>query len=125
MRIAVSSEGEGLDALIDSRFGRCSYFVIYDTETGDVESVPNPSVTSAHGAGVAAVQFIIEKGVKAVLAQRVGPNAERAFATYGIPVSSPKGRTVGDAIREYEPASASSMKPPKETTEGRDSDAKI
>ena len=32
MKIAISSMGRDLDALIDPRFGRCAYFVIVDTQ---------------------------------------------------------------------------------------------
>ena len=33
MKIAIVSEKESLDARMDSRFGRCSYFAIYDTDS--------------------------------------------------------------------------------------------
>jgi predicted Fe-Mo cluster-binding NifX family protein len=33
MKIAIVSEKESLDARIDSRFGRCAYFAIYDTDS--------------------------------------------------------------------------------------------
>ena len=52
MRIAVSSTGPGLEAELDSRFGRCDYFVIVDGDTMDVESVENPNVMAAGGAGI-------------------------------------------------------------------------
>ncbi len=42
MKIAITSEGNTLNSQIDSRFGRCSYFAIYDTETKATEFVLNP-----------------------------------------------------------------------------------
>lgn len=32
MKIAISSMGKGINSMLDVRFGRCNYFVIYDTE---------------------------------------------------------------------------------------------
>ncbi|TET61977.1 hypothetical protein E3J48_05015 [Candidatus Aerophobetes bacterium] len=43
MKIAVSSTGQDLNALVDARFGRCQYFVIVDPETMEFEAAPNPS----------------------------------------------------------------------------------
>jgi predicted Fe-Mo cluster-binding NifX family protein len=52
MRIAVSSAGAGLDSEIDPRFGRCSHFVIVDSETMEFETIENPNVMAAGGAGI-------------------------------------------------------------------------
>lgn len=43
MKIAITSSGNSMDASIDNRFGRCSYFAFYDTETLDIEFIPNPN----------------------------------------------------------------------------------
>jgi len=32
VKIAISAMGKDLDSMLDVRFGRCNYFVIYDTE---------------------------------------------------------------------------------------------
>lgn len=43
MKVAITATGNSLDAKLDSRFGRCSYFAIYDTEKKAVENfVLNP-----------------------------------------------------------------------------------
>ena len=34
MKIAVASNGKTLKSQVDPRFGRCSYFLIVDSETG-------------------------------------------------------------------------------------------
>ncbi|HBT03829.1 MAG TPA: dinitrogenase iron-molybdenum cofactor biosynthesis protein, partial [Thermodesulfobacterium commune] len=41
MKICIVSQGKDLEAEIDSRFGRCRYFVFYDTETGEYEVIEN------------------------------------------------------------------------------------
>jgi len=45
MKICVSAFSGSLDAEVDSRFGRCAYFVIVDSETG------NPTVGGHFGMG--------------------------------------------------------------------------
>jgi len=75
--------------------------VLVDTDTGEVESVPNVSLASAHGAGVGSVQFLVEKGVEAVLTQNVGPNAHSALAASGIRIYVVTDGTVADAVEEF------------------------
>jgi predicted Fe-Mo cluster-binding NifX family protein len=42
MKVAITSTGNTTDSKLDQRFGRCSYFVIYDQETKGIEFIPNP-----------------------------------------------------------------------------------
>ncbi|MFA5317827.1 MAG: NifB/NifX family molybdenum-iron cluster-binding protein, partial [Dehalococcoidales bacterium] len=67
MKIAISANGQNLDAEVDPRFGRCRYFIIADTETGSFEALDNTSAMAAGGAGISAAQTIVGKGVEAVL----------------------------------------------------------
>ena len=86
MKICVTANGEGLDSEVDSIFGRCSYFVIYDPETRSVESISNMSVAASGGAGIKAAEAIANAGVNVLLTGSVGPNAFSIFAEVGIDV---------------------------------------
>lgn len=100
MKIAVCSQGEGLDAQVDSRFGRCPYFVIVDLESDHVKTIENPSVTSGHGAGTGAAQLLADEGVEAVCAHHVGPNAFAALDACGITMyTADPGKTVADVVQ--------------------------
>ena len=41
MKIGISSTGTSLESNVDMRFGRCPYFIIYDTESNDFEHIEN------------------------------------------------------------------------------------
>jgi len=61
MKIAFTSTGTSWDSKIDSRFGRTEFFIIYDEETQEFQSVDNSAVKNeAHGAGTATAQKIFE-----------------------------------------------------------------
>ena len=61
MRIAFTSTGKSWDSIIDSRFGRKEYIVIFDEETKTLELVDNSAVKNeAHGAGTATAQKMYE-----------------------------------------------------------------
>ena len=44
MKIAISSMGRDLDAVIDPRFGRCACFVIVDTDDMSFEAFDNKNI---------------------------------------------------------------------------------
>lgn len=98
MRVAVASTGEGLDAAIDPRFGRCACFVVVDSESMQATAVPNPGASSAQGAGIQAAQGVANAGADAVIAANFGPNAYQALAAGEIAIYTATGGTVRDAV---------------------------
>jgi len=101
MKIAVSSVGPDLNALVDARLGRCQYFIIIDPETMEFEAMPNPSITAMHGAGIQTAQIITNKGATVVLTGNCGPNAFQTLSAAGIQVIVGVSGTVKDAIEKY------------------------
>jgi len=72
MRIAICASENGFDSYIDMRFGRCNYFVIYDSESGSTEFIPNPYSNSAEDAGALSVQLITSKNVSKIVSGEFG-----------------------------------------------------
>jgi len=101
MKVAVSSTGGSLESAVDPRFGRCSVFLIVDTETMKYQAVPNSSIGAAHGAGIGAAQSVAQHGVKAVLTGHVGPNAHMALSQAGISVYTGAAGTVEAAVNQF------------------------
>ena len=72
MKIAISSEGMNAESLLDSRFGRCTAFAIYDTETQDLNFIENPNKDAEEGAGPASVSLVANQGVKRIISGEFG-----------------------------------------------------
>lgn len=72
MKVAITSTGNTLDALLDKRFGRCRYFVIYDTESKDVQFVSNPNIETEQGAGPASVQLVASYNAGKIISGEFG-----------------------------------------------------
>ena len=79
MKVAITSTGNSPDSTLDSRFGRCSYFVIYDTETHATEYIPNQNKENVEGAGPASVQLIASKGAEKVVSGEFGAKVKSLF----------------------------------------------
>ena len=99
MRIAVTSQGTDLTSKADPRFGRASYFLVFDTNDESLEVVENSqNVNAAQGAGIQAAENIARKNVDVVVAGNFGPKAFRALATAGIKAALWTDGTVAEAI---------------------------
>lgn len=84
MKVAITSTGNSPESLLDTRFGRCSYFVIYDTENQATEYIPNPNKDCIEGAGPASVQLVASKGVKKVISGEFGAKVKSIFDSLQI-----------------------------------------
>ena len=102
MKICVSATSGSLDAEVDSRFGRCPYFVIVDSETMKFDAVANDSSSAAHGAGIQAAQTVVNLGVKVVITGNVGPNAFNVLSATGIKIVTGASGSVREAVEKYE-----------------------
>lgn len=101
MKVAVTATGSDLDSMVDERFGRCRYFIFIDPETEEFEAVENIYMGDAHGAGVQVAQFIIDKGISALITVNVGPNAMRVLKESGIEVYAASSMSVKEAVENY------------------------
>jgi len=72
MKIAISSNGNSLESMLDERFGRCAYFVVYDTESKAMEFIPNPNKDVEEGAGTASVHLVASRNVSKIIAGEFG-----------------------------------------------------
>jgi len=84
MKIAITSAGNTLESKVDSRFGRCAYFVIYDTEYHLIEILPNPNREHTDGSGPSSVQFLASKGIKKVVSGEFGAKVKSIFDSLKI-----------------------------------------
>ncbi len=105
VRVGIAVEqGEGLDAITASRFGRAPAFVIVDiSESGEVrhvKTIRNTALTYGGGAGVRVTKMLAEEGCEVVAGPAFGPNASAMLSTLGMkPVIVPPGMRVRDAAK--------------------------
>ena len=101
MKIAVTANGQDLDAPTSPVFGRCPTYILVDTETMQFEAVANPALSAPGGAGIQAAQFVIGRGAEAIVTGNVGPNAYGVLGAAGVPVYLYNGGTVRQALEAY------------------------
>ncbi|NLP43543.1 MAG: diguanylate cyclase [Peptococcaceae bacterium] len=102
MKIAITSIGQQLSDRHDPRFGRCDYFLIYDSEKGLQKAIRNKGQDASGGAGIAAAQQIVDEKVHVVLTGNMGPNAFNLMKEAGIKVYQCNAASCAEALELYQ-----------------------
>lgn len=103
MKVVISSRGEGLQAAIDPRFGRAARFLVFDTQSRELQSVDNrQNLEAAQGAGVQAAQTVAGLGAEALITGHCGPKAFRVLQAAGVRIYAGADGTVAEALAALE-----------------------
>ncbi len=103
MKIAITSLGSKLEDKVDPRFGRCRYFMLFDTDTNKFEAIENINAQGMGGVGIQSGQMMADKGIETVLTGSCGPNAFQTLQAAGIKVITGITGTVQEAIDKFKP----------------------
>ena len=101
MEVCVPTRGPGgLDDQVGEHFGRVPTYTLYDTDTGEVEILPN---TSQHmgGTGLPA-ELLAQAGVDVVICSGLGRRALALLEENGIEVYIGASGTVREAVQAWQ-----------------------
>ncbi len=101
MKICITAQGDNLEAEVDPRFGRCQYFVFYDTESLRSEFLINQNKDGMGGVGIQSGQLIADKGAQVLLTGNVGPNAYMTLQAGKIEIITNVSGKVINVIDQY------------------------
>ena len=105
MRIAFTSKGTDWDSMMDPRFGRTEFLLVYDEEKNKLIHFDNRAIENvAHGAGPETAQKLFElKADVLITGNGPGGNAASVLEKAGIKVFAGAGEvTVREALTAYE-----------------------
>lgn len=102
MKIAISATGQDKESILDRRFGRCEYILIFDTEKEEIKAMNNNGASSSGGAGIAAASQIIEEDVQVIITGNLGPNAFELIEKAGIKAYSCEALPVLKVIEMFQ-----------------------
>ena len=110
MKIAISTSGQSMDSKLDLRFGRCAYFLIYDTEKEDMRAVANQGQTASGGAGITASQQLIDEKADIIITGSLGPNAFELLEKAEIKAYKGEAVSVRSILEKYKKGELSEIK---------------
>jgi predicted Fe-Mo cluster-binding NifX family protein len=102
MIISICAKSQGLDSLVDERFGRAENFVIVNLDNNEVKTVENIAKNDSSGAGGKAVKLLAENKVDIAIVPHLGPKAETAMEAFEIKtISQGEYKTVKEIVEAY------------------------
>lgn len=84
MKTVITSTGNNIDADFDKRFGRASWFCVYDEDNDKTEFVKNDFAEEPHAAGTKVASLMVELGVKKIISGDFGPKAKELLEKFEI-----------------------------------------
>ena len=101
MKVGISSTGTTLESTVDPRFGKCPYFIIYDTDSNIFSYIKNQERQVTEGGGIKVAHMISDMEVDSVITGNIGPNAYGVLSSDLIEVYSGVTGTVENAINRF------------------------
>ncbi len=102
-KVAISALSGKLEGDIDSRFGRCPFFLLVTIKNGEIsniESIENIHKDMQGGVGTAVAEMVANQEIDAVITGNIGPRALDVLNQFQIAVFKFSG-SVNDAIQNF------------------------
>ena len=102
-KIAISALSDNLEGEVDSRFGRCPYFLLIILKNGEIslfKAVKNTHKNMQGGTGIAVAEMIANQNIDAVITGNIGPRALDVLNQFQISVFKFDG-SIKDAIKHF------------------------
>lgn len=97
MKILFATENNTLESKIARRFGEAPYYLIYDSETKQVEA----RVNSGHDDSHSSLIELVNQGVLTYIVGNVGPNAFNILNDLGAKLYLARGLSAQDALNSF------------------------
>ena len=101
MKILISARSKNKKDIVESRFGRCEFFQIYENSIDTMNVVENEGKNQSGGAGISAAQQAIDIGAQVIITGNLGPNAYELIEKAGIEAYKAGGMEIENAIEKY------------------------
>jgi len=101
MKIFITAQTNEANSKMDSRFGRCRFFHVYDTETKKIQVLENPGFDAMGGAGIQTANFILDNNANILITGHLGPNANKIIKNSDVKVFMSEKENISEIIEDY------------------------
>ena len=102
MKIAIPSTGETLTSPISDTLGRAPFILIYESSTGEFDSIENPGFQIQDGSGLKASDILLKNDADVLLTKEIGRKSYSVLQKEHIKIQLLKSSgTVKSAINRY------------------------
>ena len=102
MRVGITAIANNYKEMMDGRFGRAPYFLVFDTQGKTWTAHENSAIAGLdHGAGIQAAQFVEKLGINALITGIVGPKALQVLRANKIKIYCVEPGKVQDVMMAF------------------------
>jgi len=101
MKIAFPVMEKTIDSKMNDTLGRAPFFLLYNTNSEEIEYLDHRAVAEQGGSGVRAAQVLADYGVRAVITPHCGENAEKVFRSSEVLVYKAVSGSISRNIEEF------------------------
>lgn len=94
MIIAIATNENHLNAIVDPHFGRCDWYCLFDTETRESSFIENPARNHQEKAGCDAANLLLGKNISMAIAGRFGSKVVDVFRKNNIQMVIPETQQI-------------------------------
>jgi len=95
MKYLIASEGDSLEGVVSSHYGKAPFFLVYDDETKGLEVKANDDTVDPH----LVIHDTAKTGVKKMICGGIGPHAFQVAQKFSVEVCIASGISVADAVK--------------------------
>jgi len=102
-KIAISASSDIIEGDVDSRFGRCSHFLLITLKNGEMSHfkvIENINKDTQGGAGIAVAEMIAKHNVDSVITGNIGPRALDVLNQFKIDAFKFSG-SIKDSLKHF------------------------
>lgn len=101
LKIGFSVTDNKVSCVLDSRFGRCPYFMIVDTADNSKKWVENKGILAEGGAGIVAANQLVDLNLDIVITGNLGPNAWKVFQAANLKAYKTANIEIDKILADY------------------------
>lgn len=102
-KIAVCSTGSEPSSLVHERFGRCSNFLIWQSDRNTFSVLDNPDSENYQSFGTDSAKLLIQAGVGVLIVNHIGPKAFMILQRANIHVyTGAKDKSITEAVKMFQ-----------------------
>ncbi|MCI1208207.1 MAG: NifB/NifX family molybdenum-iron cluster-binding protein [Treponema sp.] len=102
MIIAIPADERNENTTVCMSYGRCPFYMLYDTDKKNSIFLENSAAQDPGGAGIKASQLLVDKNVAVVLTPRCGENAAKVLNQAAVKIYKTVQNSAKDCIKAFE-----------------------
>lgn len=95
MKYLIASEGNTLESNVSGHYGKAPFFLIYDTETGNLDVTANDEKVDPH----LVIRDSAKAGVQILICGGIGPHAFQIADKHKVKVCIASGISASEAVK--------------------------